>query len=514
MNPHDNITYMQWVRLKPISWRWLWLAFLTPLALWRLYALEADFPLGLTSSGELFTDEGWYASSASRHAIGLPWLVNGDFNPAIQMPVGQWLLALVFDVFGASLLSTRGVSVALFSATVSVSAFWANRFFGFQAAVITALLMLVNPIGFHYSRLGIMEHLGCLLSMMGLMCASTFNENTSKSTWIGALSSASLLTIATLTKSSFISFAAVAALLVYVPRRNSPFKWLSIIPLLMPVFVFLFYQIFISVTYPADSRIFHNINIEDRLVHTPHEWISSLIQKIKDISKLGFSFTICLALALIHLWQQRRSFSKQPQALLIAALAAMFATHLGMLSFFNYSPTRYFLPLLPPICMLIAASLFSSWSHDRSPSGFMLPLFICTAVTIIFSVYQIAKTQRDIDYSFSRMLNEVEQIIIKNQNKSTHLQHKTWVAGHFSHTLMLSNGIAGINTQLTTEPPDALMQRIRPTYLLVQTNQTTDLEMLQRAGATAQEIMKWDVFGNFYGDKSPVRLYRLSWVNR
>ena len=111
---------MQWVRLKPISWGWLWLAFLTPLALWRLYALEADFPLGLTSSGELFTDEGWYASSASRHAIGLPWLVNGDFNPAIQMPVGQWLLALVFDVFGASLLSTRGVSVALFSATVSV----------------------------------------------------------------------------------------------------------------------------------------------------------------------------------------------------------------------------------------------------------------------------------------------------------------------------------------------------------------------------------------------------------
>src|SRR3954466_4371647 len=100
--------------------RWLlrgMLAATLVLMVLRFYHLDADFPLGINWSGDVYTDEGWYANSAVRHYLFGYWYLAGDFNPSVVMPVAQLADRAAFALFGLSMTSVR-ILAALASAAV------------------------------------------------------------------------------------------------------------------------------------------------------------------------------------------------------------------------------------------------------------------------------------------------------------------------------------------------------------------------------------------------------------
>ena len=79
----------------------------------RFVKLEADFPLGIEHGGVLYTDEGWYSNAAINRVVDGKWYKEGDFNPAINLPVAHILQRITFALFGMSLVSAR-ITVILF----------------------------------------------------------------------------------------------------------------------------------------------------------------------------------------------------------------------------------------------------------------------------------------------------------------------------------------------------------------------------------------------------------------
>ena len=135
----------------------------------RYFHLDADFPLGINRSGDLFNDEGWYANAAVRHFLYGQWYLNGDFNPLVSMPLGQLVHRLLFGVFGLGFATARLSSALAFSAVIVLSALLVRRHSGNWAGLLTALIIASYYPGFAFSRLALLELLG-----MGLAVASLY----------------------------------------------------------------------------------------------------------------------------------------------------------------------------------------------------------------------------------------------------------------------------------------------------------------------------------------------------
>lgn len=105
--------------------RWLNLGLLaatTAFLMLRFIHIEANFLLGMTWSGVLYTDKGWYANPAIRHVAFGGWYQTSDFNPAVNVPLGHVMQLLVFGIFGQSLFSARLLSTPSFTATILLTA--------------------------------------------------------------------------------------------------------------------------------------------------------------------------------------------------------------------------------------------------------------------------------------------------------------------------------------------------------------------------------------------------------
>ena len=486
------------------------LLLLMGLSLWRFIDLHGDFPQHLTKSGELFTDEGWYTSSASRHVIGLPWLLTGDFNPAIQMPVGQWLTALAFELTEPGLQTVRALSAIMYCATAALAGLWVRRISGDATGILCAGLVLINPIGFHYSRLGITEHLAGLLALAALICAypSTKAQEASKTKIIA---STAFLTLAILTKSNFITFTVVAAFLVYRTAARKQTRWAALLPLAIPCVFFLMYQSLSAYQHPLDAQLFSSINLEARMVHSIDEWASTAIQQVKGIRGIGTYAALCLALGSIYLITHKANL-KSEETIILQAMFVVFFTYIGMLSLFDYSPRRYFIPLIPAACVVTSIATTLAWrSRSINPTPWIIAC-ACIVTSSLISLHKTSKHLSNMQTSFSTMLSDVDALIQRDQQENMH--ERPWVAGHFAHTLMLAHGWPGINTRLTTTPPEELLKHYKPKYLITQSDSAIDLETARRAGASIETIQSWNVLENYYGDKSPTSLYRLHWNNR
>ena len=123
------------------------------LLLGRFIQLNADFPMGITKSAVLYTDEGWYTAGAVRHFLTGHWHVKEDVNMAVMMPFGFILHRITFSVLGLSTSTARITIILSFLILVILSGLLVRRNFGDYAGLITALLLASNYIGFAYSRL-------------------------------------------------------------------------------------------------------------------------------------------------------------------------------------------------------------------------------------------------------------------------------------------------------------------------------------------------------------------------
>ena len=95
------------------SKRWLlalWLVVIAGFAVLHALNLTADFPnhSPWLSDWAKYTDEGWYGNAAIRAHLFGNWYMPGDFNPAVAVPVWQFLEWILFFFTGVTVEAARG----------------------------------------------------------------------------------------------------------------------------------------------------------------------------------------------------------------------------------------------------------------------------------------------------------------------------------------------------------------------------------------------------------------------
>ncbi len=159
---------------RPHALTWLYrLWALSILALFALHFVHllADFPnYSPWLDPAKYTDEGWYANAAVRHYLLGHWFLQGDFNPAVALPVWPLLLGLLFHFTGVSLAAARSLDLAFFGLNLLL-AYHVVRTQAARWAAFTAVTLLVSsPFLYSFSRLALLEPpLMCFLLLSWLL---------------------------------------------------------------------------------------------------------------------------------------------------------------------------------------------------------------------------------------------------------------------------------------------------------------------------------------------------------
>ncbi|MBV8199405.1 MAG: glycosyltransferase family 39 protein, partial [Acidobacteria bacterium] len=129
-------------------------------ALLVLSVMACNVFAGLGSSSVNDFDEARYGVSAfemqQRHDLVVPTYAGEEERLALKPPLGYWLMALSFSLFGGSALAMRLPSALCSLAAVGVTMVWARRWFNRRLAILAGLI-LATTFGFlsnHGARSG------------------------------------------------------------------------------------------------------------------------------------------------------------------------------------------------------------------------------------------------------------------------------------------------------------------------------------------------------------------------
>lgn len=261
-----------------------------PLLLLRFVNLNADFPLGITWSGVLYTDEGWYSNAAVRHFLSGHWYLSGDFNPAINMPIGQILNRCIFSVFGIGLSSSRIIPALSYVFIVLLTARLVHRKFGSFASILTALLLATNYIGFVFSRLALMEFVGMFFVVSSLFVAINLGE---KSRRARIVFSAALLAAGILTKTTMVFAIPLLAYLAWSNAKNVRERGSFLIACAIVIlFVVCGYFLVANMFFHEDFAYFYQLNLAERVHFSLGSWLHLISKTAVKVKVLGLAFVV------------------------------------------------------------------------------------------------------------------------------------------------------------------------------------------------------------------------------
>lgn len=474
----------------------------------RVIHLNADFPAGITPSGTLYTDEGWYASAALRHYLYSNWYLPDDFNAAVNMPVGQILHRLSFAVFGNSFVAARGMVVASFIALTTLMTGLVYRRWGGTAAILTALLLATNYLVFAYSRLALMDLLATFFVVCGLFIALRTKGD---KRLLGLIFCAALFGLGILTKAS-VAFA--VPLLFYLAWRygkhNRERLVLAISSTLVVVALVGSYIVIAKLFFAEDYSYFSAINFSAERSHgSLGGWLRHLPRTLLRSHVFGTGLVGLTALMTAGAAIVSRRFRHDP---LVHVLVLYAALYLASISVIAYGPPRYYLPLAIPLTGLcaIACIALKTWILEKSrwPSAAILavtPIVLVIVITLGESA-KIITYMANPSFSYHIMAQGVEDIIRDREGEVEGVV----VFGHIVDWVAVETGIRAVNTILTTGNLATQLRSYQPEYLLVHTDEDV-IDAAEAEGGRVEELQSWDVFANYYAEGQPVRLMHVDW---
>ncbi|MGD0737430.1 MAG: glycosyltransferase family 39 protein [Terracidiphilus sp.] len=184
------------------SRRWLyicWLVLIGAFAALHALHLSADFPNHTEwfCDWAKYTDEGWYGNAAIRAHLFGNWYMQGDFNPAVALPVWPFLEWVLFFFTGVTVEAARGLAVAFFFANLLLSYMLVRARGERWTALLAVTLLVTSPFLYCFSRLAILEPLLTALALGALNLAvrlPRLRRPVWAAAWIGVLFTMMMLT--------------------------------------------------------------------------------------------------------------------------------------------------------------------------------------------------------------------------------------------------------------------------------------------------------------------------------
>ncbi len=470
----------------------------------RFLHLDGDFPTDLDWSGDLYTDEGWYADAATRYATGRPWFIAGDFNPAVNMPLGQLLHSVFFSLFGLNLFAARLPDVCAFALTVACTVRMVRPSFGSGTAWLVALIFSLNFAGFAFSRIAFMETIGVAFVALAMMLALRAVARKSIF-WLAVASS--IAGLACLVKTSMLFGLIVLASIAWGSRGEGRSRLLRLVAAILPgVAVLLAWQAWAESSHEADFRYFIDLNIRDRMVSGAEEWLHDLPMQLNNVLNLGDGFVFSALLLVVGALVISNSFRRN---LLVRGVAVYFVTYFAMLSLVKYGPPRYFVVLLWPLAALsaIACREWMSWFIERkAPHRAAYPALLL-AVVLFFESKSVLLDLARPRYSMTLWAKEAGQII---RQREGHLIGVP-VIGSTADTLAMMTGVSAINNDLGLAPMRERLSRRRPRYAVLLGEDAVLLDQLRKNGAIPTHIQSWNVYGNYLFNSPRMEFWAIDW---
>jgi 4-amino-4-deoxy-L-arabinose transferase-like glycosyltransferase len=474
----------------------------TLLLLLRFINLNADFPSGITNSYLLFTDEGFYSKSAVRNYLTGAWFQGGQTDVFVVIPIGQILHRISFALFGLSASSARITIIFSFTLIVLTTALLIRRYFGDYPAILTALLLTSNYIGFVYSRLATMDFVALSFAMASLFFAGGVK---SKNKILNLAIASLVLGLGILSKPHVIFVAPLLAFLIWRAgasnnKERAVFFIISGAVLFITV---LGYHLITKSLFPDEYAFYDSITV-GRMLDTFQEWQQRLTWRIPrhTIKNLGQSLVwLTMSLTSIAFVLSKR-FRRNPLTILLFCYLIAYTFTLSLSS---YLPPRYYLPLLIPFAGLCATACFTLSEflrETRYPVTAILPL-ILVAIISFLGIWDIGSYLATPSYSLYQMSHDVKDIIQKREGIVQGVQ----LFGNISENVSLEIGTIAFRGKPDLDYLD--MNDYHSEYWIMLTEKDdvfTPYEM-----ANVSELGSWYVLDKNYPGIDPVRLYFVEW---
>lgn len=475
-------------------------AVLVGLFLLRLVHFLADFPPGVNFSGDLYADEGYWATNAVSSVVTGYWYRLGDYNPGITAPVLPLLERVTFALAGMSLTAARLLNVLLFGLSLLLVYRLLARYVSVRAGWIAVLLLTTNFVVFLYSRLALLEVPFTLLIMASFYTALRGTEAQASHRWRWITLSALAAAGAVLTKMGAVHALPMLVLALFLGQSGRPWRervsWVACWFVLV-ILVLGGYALVAWLGYADDIRYFLAINVTPKYAVTPTPLLVRVQQTLTQAHlldpRLLFPAIILSTVGILSgRFQRHRIFV--PCWLWAGAYLAMIAAQA-----LAYFPPRYLIPLAFPLAILVGILLDALGTRLGKWWG-LLAVAAILGWAVLPQLVAINQHLTHPRYTLTRMLVAVQWDVRRDTDRPV-------VAGTCSGLLALASGMPFMNDNLGTWPMPRRLARYQPTHWY----NLGPLTAGQRAQISpyARPVLArtYDAMGNYYN--GPVHLYRL-----
>jgi hypothetical protein len=464
------------------------------LALLRFVHLDADFPRGVTWSGELYTDEGWYANNAVAYVLTGNWHIDGDFNNATNVPILPLMELASFEIFGVSLSSARFVVAVCFTLSLIILYVIVKKYQDSWTALLSVLLLSVNYFMFGYSRLAILEIPMTFFALLSILFATAARD---RGSYTYALLASLTLFVALLTKLAG-AFAIPIVLFIIWTGRGRRYRKIAQTGIMIAVLgvCYLIYYSLAMRAYPDDIR-FYNSNVASRIADTPMEALKGIITAIRGGNAMDRIFNV-LALLSCGVVLFVKDLRRKP---LVWIAGGWIVLNMALLAWYGLFPPRYYVAVAVGASMIVAIVLNYLIATYRKSWGTIV-LIIFVSIYSVVNIYKITNYILTPEYSLVSLAENV-----KCQSESGN-GGRAVILGHFANTVGLAAGILSINDKSGTKDLDYRIKKYAPNAYVSRGPIAPEIQSVLERYYAIEFIEKFDLFHN-YATGEPVYFYRL-----
>jgi len=472
----------------------------------RMATLLFDFPPGIDWSGDLYSDEGWYAQGAINQHISGQWYVAGDYNTIVNVPVFHLVQAFSFSLLGMSLAAAR-VTAVMFGLLLAIIAYnLVRQACSERAALAAALLLSANFYLFAYSKLAILElPMTALVLLCMLLALSAPRLNGGSAALLGMLYGLALMTKTT------ASFALPALLfLVWLKPGTGQRKAMACAGFLAGIgLLYGGYFLWANHFYPQDYAYFNEEFLTPRLTWTVSYLVYTagrIVWNGKLVDALVYPLTVVLVpLGLVLL----RRFRTNP---LVMAVLLCLAGYFTILMTRGYLPPRYYQPIAVLVTLLLGILLGMVWEGTgelllprrfvpRSDNLRLAALFVL-AMACAWGFGRQANYALTPKFTYINMVHDIQQRMTASGVK------QPLILGWIAHNISLETGVPALNSKYGTRDIAWKMQTYHPNFYIALGSETPERDQIEAAGGQLELLATYDVLSNYYGGR-PVNFYRL-----
>jgi hypothetical protein len=431
--------------------------------------LTADFPNHSPwVDWSKYTDEGWYGDAAIRHYLSGHWYWQGDFNPAVALPVWPAIELIVFWFTGVSVTAARALTLCVFGFTLVTLYLLIQRHTRPRrsdsgqplAAAIAVFFLCTSPLLYVFERMAILEPLLIALTALGLLAASMMRPIRWQGWRFRGISWTLLLMVLlpamVLTKTTGICLIPAILYMVWARAgyRLRPALRLALPPAVGGLLLWCaYFFLFVRPHYLADYQYLFSANAYTGIELEPVATV--VLNTITDGAWMGtlIYVTFFAVIALTFFWRPR--LLSNP---LFPSLMLWIGGYFAFLAYHNNLQPRYYLVVVVPITVVVAMGI-DSFRQQRGRKMTAVAGVIAAALVLAIAVPDAARQigyVRHPTYEFETAAQGIKRIVLADKT------HSHLILSISGSDLSLMTGLPSIDDDFGTDDMDARVKAYRP----------------------------------------------------